>query len=370
MSQRWLAVVLLVACGSQREDRSPEVEREAVERARKSLEVARDELRAPPPMQDLSNRRPPPPPPDPAPRTVPVQPVQPAPPASCLSSGTVVSFEAGATLRACIDSTFDGAADRCVRWRPNGTLIGIDPLVDVEAKEEPPELVTYHSDSEHNDDSRIELSGGVIDICPYDRACMKLMPRLDDREIQHVVTDAEYNRAAIVVREADGKQGYVELWDLDRGRRYAKAPFRGLVRDQGYSFSVKLGSGAFIALAERDGDGAISGAIHGLDGGYRGALGGGSHTLDATRTLQAGGQFAIVDPQTDDKPYLLHVHDLATGGATGRFVIARDEDATDGLQLHKLTPGIIGAAQWGKQLRLDVIDLRTRTARVLRAPAC
>ena len=372
MPNRWLAVVALVACGSQRGDRPLDDERDArerdaIERARRSLAAARDDLPTPPTLRDLANqppapRRPLPPAPAPAP-------VRALPDPTCLPAGDVVSFEAGATLRACFDVTGDGQADRCARWRPGGALQGIEPFVEDEGAEPREDPITFHSDSEHNDDTRIDLNGGVVEICPYDRACLKLMPRIDDGELPHAVTDADYHRAAFVVRTSDGKQGGVELWDLERGRRYAKLPFRGLRRDDEYSFSVKLGPGALIALAERTADSSIAGAIYGLDGSYRGALGGGSPTLDGESMLETAGLFAIVDPQTDARPYLLHVVDLVAGGAAARFVLAREPEA-EAVKLHRVAPGVIAAAQWGKQVRLDVIDLRTRAARVLRAPAC
>lgn len=374
MSQRWLAVVVVLAgCGSQREDRPPDVERAAeraaAERARKSLIASRDEQRpAPPPVQDPTKQ------PGPAVPTPPIPPaaIRPAPPppdATCLSSADVVSFEAKATLRACLDSTGDGQPDQCARWRPAGGLVQVEPFVEQEGGDPPEDPVTFHSDSEHNDGSRIDLNGEVVEICPYDRACLKLMPRLDDGTFPHVATDPDYHRAALVVRGPDGKQGAVELWDLERGRRYAKLPYRGLRRDDEYTFSVKLGPGALIAIAERDQDSSIAGAIYGIDGGYRGALGGGSPTLDGASTLETAGLFAIVDPQTDEKPYVVHVVDLTAGGAATRFVIPREPEA-DGLKLHRVAPGVIAATQWGKQLRLDVLDPRRGGTRVLRAPAC
>jgi hypothetical protein len=381
MSQRWLAVVVVLAgCGSQREDRPPDMDRAAeratAERARKSLIASRDEQQRPTPPpptpQDLQKR---PGPPDP---TLPIPPaahraaIQPAPPppeVTCLSPADVVSFEAKATLRACLDSTGDGEPDQCARWRPGGALMKVEPFVEQEGVEPPADPVTFHSDTEHNDDSRIELNGGVVEICPYDRVCLKLMPRLDDGELSHVAADADFRRAALVIRGSDSKQGAVELWDLERGRRYAKLPYRGLRRDDDYTFSVKLGPGALIAIAERDRDSEISGAIYGLDGGYRGALGGGSPTLDGASTLETAGLFAIVDPQTDEKPYIVHVVDLTAGGAASRFVIPREPEA-DAIKLHRVAPGVIVATQWGKQVRLDVIDPRRGGGRVLRAPAC
>jgi hypothetical protein len=371
MSQRWVAIIVVLAgCNSRREPQA-EIEglvAEAIDRPRRQPVDPGYRTSDPLQLPDLSKSPQSPtlqgpvavqPPPHVQPRIGPVDP-------SCVPEADVVYFEAGGAPRACLDTTGDSQPDQCARWRPTGTLLGVAPYAEDELPAPPDEPATFHSDSEHNDDARIELSGGAVQICPYDRVCLKLMPRTDDGELAQVATDAEYRRAAALVRNADSTRADVELWDLDRGRRYAKLPFRGLRRDESYGFSIKLGAGALIALATRTTDGSISGAIYGLDGGYRGALGGGSPTLDAS-TLETAGLFAVVDPQTDAKPYVLHIVDLASGAPAARFVIPREADT---LKLHRVAPGVFAAAQWGKQLRLDVFDVRRGAVRVLRAPAC
>jgi hypothetical protein len=372
MSNRWLAAcAVLAACGpSRHEEQDPWLAPRAEPAVPRQPEPPPPEYADPDPW--LAPRQPdPPPPPDPPPAPAPQQP---KPLKSCLESGSITSFEVRAVLRACFDQDGDGTPDRCVRWRPDGKPLDYDPAVDdaveVETADEEPEPVTFHSDSQHNDEGRIELDGGSVQVCAYERACTKLMPRVGDNlTILEVLTDPEYHRAAISMPASDGPSGRVELWDLDRGRLYAKLPFRGLMSEIEYTYSVKLGRGALIALASSNVESSVSGAVYGLDGGFRGMLAGGARPLDLEGAIETLGQFVILEEQPDGKPYLLHAVDLATGAAS-RFPIARVDEAAAAVELRKLRPGLVTALQWGKQLRLDVIDLRTRAQRTLRAKGC
>lgn len=378
MSPRWLAACFALAACSPRYEEPPPPPNPADEHLRKMREEQLADLRR---LEESIHQRmsrpdplPPPDPPPPQQQQQPRPPQQPAP-SECISSGTLVSFEAGSALRACFDRNHDGDADRCVRWRPDGQPLPYDPAVDEvaiveETEETPPEPTTFHSNDEHNDDERIEIDGQSITVCGYDRACARFMPRLGDEDaIEAVVTDADYQRAAITVTTGSGKRGHVELWDLDRGRRYARLAFRGLVADASHTFTVRLGRGALVAFAANDSDHTVTGAIHGLDGGFRGLVGGGARKLDLDGTVLTAGVLLVGEQPADRKPYVLHAIDLATG-APGRFVIPRVDDTTDELELEAVSPGVVGAVQWGKQLRLDVLDLRTRGMRTLRVPTC
>lgn len=277
-------------------------------------------------------------------------------------------------LRACFDQDGDGMTDRCVRWRPDGQPLDYDPAVDnvinPPLTEDIPEPVTFHSDSQNNDDGRIEMDGSTIQVCPYERACVKLMPRVGDSfTITDVLTDPEYHRAAIIMPGYGGPPGHVELWDLERGRVSARLPFRGLMSDIDYTFSVKLGRGALLALASSNVEHSVSGAIYGLDGGFRGMLAGGSRSLDLEGAIETNGQFVILEAQPDGKPHLLHAVDLATGAA-GRFAIPRAGEAATEVALRKVASGVVAAVQWGERLRLDVIDLRKRAQRTLHVKGC
>lgn len=358
MSNRWLAALAVLAACSSRSDRA-EI-------------VIEEQVRWPPPppveppLPPMQQDDPPPPPPS----TLQL----PKPPKACLDSGSLTSFEVGRVLRACFDQDSDGTADRCARWSPDGKPFDYDPAVDdaqnLPEADEAEEPVTFHSDSQNNDDGRIEIEGNAVQICGYERACAKLMPRLgDDLSMIEVYTDAEYHRAAITMPSMDNHRGHVELWDLDRGRVYARLPFRGLMSEIDYTYSIKLGRGALIALASSNVERAVSGAIYGLDGGFRGMLAGGARSLELGEAIETIGQFVILEEQPDKKPYVLHAVDLATG-AQGRFSIARADEGTPAIELRKLRPGVVSAVQWGKRLRLDVIDLRTRAQRTLFAKGC
>lgn len=293
---------------------------------------------------------------------------------ACLDQATPVSFDP-AKLRACFDGNGDGAPDRCVTWRRDGKLASIDTVFaveDADAAEPPAPPVEYRSDTDHNDDERITLDGGSVEVCPYDRACLRFVPKIGDGEVTAVLTDPDYKRAVAVVRDGEGQHGTFEIWDLATGRLRARAAMKRLAADEAYDFAVHLGSGAFVALAD-DGNGRALGTAYGLDGTPRGELARGSRTLDVERTFRHAGVFGIVDigpVDTDEAPYVVHLVSLATGGALGKLTIPRDADGDDDLAFHVLPNGFVAVTQWGEELRVDLIDLRTRTNRVLRAPGC
>jgi len=361
MSKAWgmLAVVLFAGCGKKEEvSKAPIIREEEIPRIEqpqlpKPSDIAVDDIITP--QHD---------------KVAPVAPADPKP--ECVDEATVVSFDP-AKLRACFDSNDDGQADRCVTWRRDGKVQAIDTVFAVEdatAKEEPEPPVEYRSDLDNNDDERISLDGMQVEVCPFDRACMKIMPKVGDGELQTVLTDPDYKQAVFLIKDYDGDRATFEMWDLAAGRMRARAAMKRLVTDETYDFSAHLGSGVVIAIAD-DSNGRALGTIFGLDGGFRGELAQGSRNLDVGKTFQHAGVFGIVDVgplDADDKPYVLYLHSLATGGALGKFTIKRD-DVGD-LSFHPLKNNFVAVTQWGEQLRIDMIDLRTRSNRVLFAPGC
>jgi hypothetical protein len=349
------AVVLLAACSGKKEE------------AQKRAPIIREEeLPANEPVQ----------PAEPAVAADPLPPedppvAKPDPKSECIEQGELVSYDP-VKLRACFDTNTDGDADRCVTWRRDGKLQSIDNTFAVEESDAKPEVtppVEYRSDTENNDDERISLDVSAIDICPYDRSCMRIMPRLDGGEISHVLTDPDYKRAVIVVDGGDGK-GIFEMWDLGAGRLRSRLQLRRLLADTDYDFSAHLGSAAVFAIASDENSHAL-GSIFGIDGGFRGELAQGSRNLDADLSFTQSGVFGIVDvgPVDSEQPWVLYLHSTASGGPLGKFQIKRLGHAELGLT--PLSNGFAGAMQWGDdQLRIDMIDLRARTNRVLLAPSC
>ncbi|MBA3398020.1 MAG: hypothetical protein H0T89_35675 [Deltaproteobacteria bacterium] len=295
-----------------------------------------------------------------------------APKPECVDEGDVVSFDPQ-KLRACFDSNGDGDPDRCVTWRRDGKVVSIDTIFHVEDSDmaaiEP--HVEYRSDEDNNDDERITLDNSSIEVCPYDRTCMRLMPKVGLGDVQHVLTDADYRRGVVVIRDEDGSKGTFELWDLAAGKLRTRLAMRRLASDEYYDFSARLGTGAFIALADNE-EGFALGTVFGIDGSFRGELAGGSRTLDLDRTFQHAGVFGIIDggPVDDEKPYVVYLQSLANGSSLGKFTIKRDDDGDDDLAFNVIKSGFVALTQWGDQVRIDMIDLRTRTNRVLLAPSC
>jgi hypothetical protein len=325
---------------------------------------------------DLDEVKPADPPPEAEPAAVvDSQPAPPDPPAPavCIDHGKILSWDP-AKLRACFDGNDDGERDRCVTWRRDGKVASIDTEFAVEeadAKEptEPP--VEYRSDEDHNDEDRITLDGNTIEICPHDRTCMRIMPKVGAGEITSVLTDPDYKRGVFLIKAGDEGKPTIEIWDLAAGRQRTRTPIKRLLDDESYDLTAKLGSGAVIVLAD-DTNGRALGTIFSFDGGLRGELAQGSRTLDINSMFQHAGVFGIVDVgpiDTEDKPYVLHLTSLANGSALGKITIKRVADS-NGLSLEVLPNKFVGITQFGEQLRLDVLDLRTRTTKIFFAPGC
>lgn len=298
--------------------------------------------------------------------------VAPDPKPECIDESELVSFDP-VKLRGCFDTNGDSDPDRCVTWRRDGKVQMIDNMFAVEDADAKPATappVESRSDSENNDDERISNDGNTVDVCPFDRTCMKIMPRLDDGEVSHVLTDPDYKRAVVVIKDGEGA-GFFEMWDLAAGRMRSRVKMKRLLgEDESYDFSAHLGSGVVIALAS-DGNGRALGSIFGVEGGFRSELAQGSRNLDPDLSFTQSGVFGIVDVGSvdgEDKPWVLYLHSMASGAALGKFSIKRLENADLGLKA--LPNGFAGAIQWGPQLRIDMIDLRSRTNRVLLAPSC
>jgi hypothetical protein len=294
---------------------------------------------------------------------------EPDPKPECVDESSLVSFDPG-KLRGCFDTNGDDQADRCVTWRRDGKVAAIDSVFQVEDTDAPEEVeppVSQRSDSENNDEERITFDYNTVEVCPYDRTCVKFMPKLGDNEVQGVFTDPDYKRAVLLIRDGDGK-GIVEIWDLATGRVRARMPMKRLVDDETYEFSAQLGSGVVVALAS-DTNGKTLGTIFGVDGGFRGEVAQGSRNLDIDKMFNHAGVLGVVAVE-DDKPYVLYLHSLATGGTMGKFTIKRDDTAGDP-SFHTLKNGFVGVTQWGaEQVRIDMIDLRSKTNRVLFVPSC
>jgi hypothetical protein len=360
MRMAWgiVAVVLIAGCSSKKQDKSPIVREEEM----------------PPPTQPVIPEAPADNNDDPA--AVPPDPPSPdAPKPECVDESTVVSWDPG-KLRACFDSNGDEQADRCVTWRRDGKVAAIDTefaVEDADAKDEPEAPIEYRTDIENNEDERISNDGASIEICPYDRACMRIMPKLPNGEIQSVVTDPEYKRAVFVIKDFGTEHGIYEIWDLAAGRMRTRSLMKRLVTDETYDFSARMGSGVVIAIAT-DSNSRALGTIFSADGAFRGELAQGSRNLDLDKTFTSAGVFGIVDvgaiDSDDEKPYVLYLHSLSSGGSIGKFSIKRDADGDDDLSLTTLKHGFVAVTQWGEQVRIDMIDLRTRTNRVLLAPGC
>lgn len=284
----------------------------------------------------------------------------------CIDTNRVVSFDP-AKPRACFDGDEDGRADRCVTWQRDGKVASIDGVFDVEDADddrpEPP--VEYRSTDD--DDARLSSDGEAVEVCAFDRACIKIMPKLGENgELLVALSDPDLKRGVMLIRDSETSKATLELWDFAAGRLRSRVAMRRLVTDETYDFTAHLGSGVVVALAA-DPSGHAFGSIFGLDGSFRGELAQGSRTLDIDRTFRQASVLGVVDVR-DDNAYVVHLTSLATGGSVGKLRLQR----TGMLAVHPLPPHFVAATQWGSdnQLRIDMIDLRTRRHRALSAPGC
>jgi hypothetical protein len=285
------------------------------------------------------------------------------PPPTCLSSAaemTTINL-AGKELVACFDDSGDDKPDHCVRWRRDtSALISVETVFDVEAtdvKPEPPAPVEFHTQDVNDDDRRLELTDDVAEICPPDRACMRLKPLLaDGQEVTEVFTDGPYRTAILAIKSANDSAGRLEFWDLQTGRLRAHQALK--------SDSIKLRVSNSSALVFAITDDATRGAIYGLDGASRGVFAGGAHDLDPDSALVLGANYVIVDAPAD-KPRVIYVTSNLSGQTLAKFPIP----AIARLVLKPLG-GYVIATQYGDDLRFDVIDVRAKAMRTLIVPSC
>ena len=304
---------------------------------------------------------------EPAPPEVPVAPAttpgNPTP--SCLSPSAVMTgIEVRAKeTRACFDENSDDKPDHCVRWqRGTGAVLGIDTLFDVEATDATPTPAEFHIQSSAHDDNRLELTDEIAEICPPDRACVRIKPLLADQEsIQELATDDPYRAAVVSIKSAADEHWRLEFWDLQSGRLRARQPLK-LLPDVSHEVSLRMSSGVVLALVTTN-DGA-HGLVFGVDGTPRGAFAGGAHALNVTGAAETAGVYVIADvPEAG--PGVIYVTSVSTGALLAKLPVPHAETLT-----LKALGNLVVAASQGDQLRFDVIDTRTRTAKTFQVPAC
>ncbi len=296
-----------------------------------------------------------------------------APPPACLAGGatmTAVNLRAPRNeLRACFDTNFDGKADSCARWRrETGALISVEPVFDVEATDAAgdtlvPPPVEFHSQDVNDDDHRLELVDNTAEVCPPDRACLRIKPFLaEGEEIAEVIVDGPYRAGAFSIKSSENDGWRLEFWDVQGGRLRARQKIESKAQAATTEVKLRMGSQVVIALITRDGK--TRGVSYGLDGAPHGAFAQGAHDLDLDRTVELGDAYVLVDAP-EGKPYAILITSVTTGATLAKISIPRTEDLT----LQALGTYVI-AAQGGEQLRFDVIDPRARTSRTLLAPGC
>lgn len=342
----WVLVAVLGCKGKEPPPRPDPIAREL------DLDTGDAAVIAPAPNAEPAN--------EPANETANTPPGDAAPPVNeCIGIATVESWDP-VKQRACFDNNL------CVTWK-RGALDAFEVKYTVEDDDAEPAEPAPDFRTDDND-TRIHVDADDIQICPPDRACMRIVPDVGDGELQLVVTDPGYKRGVFVMREAEAHTGALEIWDLAAGRRKARVPYKRLDADDTYELSAQLGSGAVIALATASNDRTL-GTVLSLDGGLRGELAQGSPNLDLVKSFRAGGLFGIVDvgpPDNAEAPYVLHLVSLASGAAVGKLVIKREST----LSLDVLPNGFVALTQFGEHTRIDMLDLRTRRISALVAPGC
>lgn len=359
MMRGWLpCLVLVAACGS-KEEKPPQP-------APRDL-PAEAPVDAKPLVIDPNGplAGPPAPPPDPLART-PVPAPPPTVAGNCLAeSETMAVMVDGDTLRACVDTDFDDVLDRCAKWSKS---LGIPRGFEDSDEEIPHKPLAFEDD----EDERIEHIDPAIEVCPPDRICVKLMPKVpDDGEVSSMGADAAYRMLAVGITDELGVAGHVEVWDLVAGRLRTKVKLRKLEEDVEYTFAGRFVGNALLAVAIRDDNDMGQGAIHGIDGSFRGELANGSRFLDMGSIHElTPGTIALLDLEAPGVPYAVYTQSLS-GRVQRKFVVPMDMDGDDDdAHLHKISNTMLAVSQWSLELRLDVIDLSTGKQTTFRVPSC
>jgi hypothetical protein len=338
--------------------------------------------RPPPPraFQSHSPRAPRVDPPTPAvkPPAPPAPPVTPAPapapakvPTDCASAGTVTGIEVrGGKLLACIDTNADSHPDQCVEWnRATGKVLKFESVAEVDNG--PPQPAPDKPDLDP-DDPRITQDTTSIEVCPEDRICVKLMPKLSDTAtIDHVRADSAHHNIAIAISDGDGMNAHLEFWDITTGRMRTRTKVANLDAETNYAFTLRSFGDAMISVATRSNDQFALATLYGPDGTRKAALAGGSRYLDADQMFElAPGQLAVFDQGAPSHPYNVYVHNLANGATVAKFVVQMDDDNDDDAIMMKIDKSTLGVVQWSNELRIDVLDTRNGSDRTFKAPGC
>jgi len=313
----------------------------------------------------------PPAPPAPAPPLVPTPPPPAQVPTDCASTGTVTGIEVrGAKLLACIDTNADSHPDQCVEWnRATGKVLKFEPVAEVDNG--PPAPAPDKPDLDP-DDPRITQDTNSIEVCPEDRVCVKLMPKLSDTAtIDHVRADTAHHNIAIAISDGDGMNAHLEFWDILSGRMRTRAKVGNLEAETNYTFTLRAFGDGLVSVATRTGDLFSTATLYAPDGTRKAALAGGSRYLDADQMFELSpGQLAVFDQGAPSHPYNVYVHNVATGGTVAKFVVQMDDDNDDDAIMMKIDKSTLGVVQWSKELRIDVLDTRNGSDRTFKAPGC
>jgi len=289
-------------------------------------------------------------------------------PTSCVDSGTVTTVKfIGGKVKACVDTDFDDAPDVCATWeRASAKLLQIEPVFDVEDDPNAATTAALADFDPDADDPRVQEIDGVIEACPEDRACFRFMPKVDDEStIDNIRGDAKHRAVAVMISDTDQKNPHVEVWSMASGRMTARTKLTGMDPDLVYDFSVKSFGDSFLAIMSTDGLAAIT--VLGLEGGKRGMLAGGSKKLDPdSLKLVAPNRLVVVEPTDDDTPHKVIVVDLGGGGQVATYKVP----LIDTLDVVRIDTNGFGIAQFGDQMRLDLLGLRGTSQKTYLAPGC
>jgi hypothetical protein len=308
---------------------------------------------------------------------VPVPPVTPPPrtppviPTTCMKIGTVTAMAVrGTSFIACVDVDQDSVPDQCVEWsRANGRVVKMEPAGDLE--DGPPAVVT--DDKIDDSDDRITQETTSIEVCPEDRTCVKLMPRLtDNATIDSVHGDTTHHNIAVAINDGDSENSHIEFWDIQSGRLRQRMKVGGEREpDITYTYSVKPFGDSIVSVVTR-GDNQLSTAtLYSVDGTRHASLAGGSRYVDVDQTLVLSpGVIAVFDNAPPNHPYQVFVHSLASGGTLAKFAVRMDDDGDDDAVMMKIDPTTLGVVQWSNELRVDLLDTRNGSDRTFKAPGC
>lgn len=267
--------------------------------------------------------------------------------------------ERGRQAELCGDRNDDGMVDQCARFDlATGALAAVRTLEVVEAGgdeqavPERPDPAWYVDE----DAGRVTVVDDTVQVCPPDRLCLRFQPELVDEESAiRAWVDLTFQVAAVWIGEVDELALTLEFWDLGRGRRLRR---HSLSTTDGLTL-LGAGDGVFVLATESD---QLRVHRFGRDGSARGHVAADWQHFHRDAVVAVRRGVALVDQDGDGPATLVWID--ASGPVTAIPLRTRQFLGLFGLG------DVVVLREPGDQQVLEVVSVRPRRTRLLRAAPC